>query len=154
MNSPIERVSYKVVTFVELNILLNLVQEFHEVEKLPFMKSVDRSVLKDFLNNKSYGRSWLIYQPDLVIGYILITFSFSLEFHGRIACIDELYLKEQYRGQGIGERTLKFVEDTCITLKIQKIYLEVAQNNTRAQDFYHRVGYSDRNYYSMIKTLS
>lgn len=147
-------ISYELVTRDRVDNLLALVRELHEMENIPFDEASDRGVLLNFLNNEMWGKSWFINQHNILIGYVLLTFTFSIEFRGCIACVDELYLKEQYRGQGIGEQTLKFIEDTCKAIAIEKIYLEVARNNYRAQKFYRRVGYSDRNYYFMLKNLS
>jgi ribosomal protein S18 acetylase RimI-like enzyme len=149
-----EPISYQLVTRDRLDDLLALVKELHEMENIPFNETSDRKVLLNFLNNEMWGRSWFIYQHNILIGYTILTFTFSIEFRGCIACVDELYLKEQHRGQGIGEQTLKFVEDTCRAIAIETIYLEVARNNDRAQNFYRRVGYRERNYYFMLKNLS
>jgi GNAT superfamily N-acetyltransferase len=47
---------------------------------------------------------------DETIGYIVLTLGDSLEYHGRDAFVDEIYIRESHRGKGIGAQAIKFVE--------------------------------------------
>jgi hypothetical protein len=50
-------IHHQIATIADLNILLELVQAFHETEDLPFDESVDRSVLMHFLMDASLGQA-------------------------------------------------------------------------------------------------
>jgi GNAT superfamily N-acetyltransferase len=147
-------VNYRVVEIADLTLLLKLVQEFHETEKLAFDEEVDRDVLEKFLADSSLGQVWLIEQADEAIGYIILTLGYSLEYRGPDAFIDEFYLRSNYRGQGIGTQTLAFVEDACRVLGIQALHLEVDFENPDAQRLYHRVGYQRHQRFLMTKNLA
>jgi diamine N-acetyltransferase len=147
-------ITYQRVTISDLDILLKLVGEFHAGENLAFNNAIDRQVLTELLEDELFGKLWLIYDKDIVIGYIIITFVFSIEFRGKIACIDEIYINKNYRDRGISTKTLQFAEKTCYELGIKLIYLEVGHNNDRAQQFYRQAGYRDLDYYLMIKPLN
>nr|WP_242054288.1 GNAT family N-acetyltransferase [Nostoc sp. FACHB-888] len=86
---------------------MELVEEFRETENLPFDKNSDRDLLIQFLSNEFFGQTWLIWQEDEVIGYIVLTLGYSLEYRGRDAFVDEFYLRPKHRGQGIGTQTLR-----------------------------------------------
>ncbi len=146
-------INYQVATIVDLAVLLELVKEFHVIEHLAFDEAVDREVLSRFLTDQSLGRVWLIQQDDRVIGYIVLTLGYSLEYRGRDAFIDEFYLRPQYRGQGIGTQTLAFAEDVCRSLGIQALHLEVDVENPDAQRLYNRVGYHRHDRVLMTKQL-
>lgn len=79
----------------DLPILLELVKEFHALG-LPFDEQADSDALKDLLTNESLGQVWLIQQEDQVIGYIILTLGYSLEYRGRDAFIDEFYIQPNY----------------------------------------------------------
>ena len=143
-------IHYRVAAIADLTTLLELVEEFHQHEKLPFDATLDREVLRHFLTDESFGRAWLIEQDDAVIGYLVLTLSFSVEYRGRDAFIDELYLRPQYRGQGIGTQLLAFAEAACRRLKVRALHLEVHIENPDAQRFYHRAGY--QNYDRLLMT--
>jgi GNAT superfamily N-acetyltransferase len=147
-------INYRVAEISDLTLLLELVQEFHKIEKLAFDEKVDRDVLANLLADASLGQVWLIQQEDEAIGYIILTLGYSLEYRGRDAFIDEFYLRQKYRGQGIGTQTLAFVEDTCRVLGVQALHLEVDFENPDAQRLYHRVGYQPHNRFLMTKNLA
>ncbi len=146
-------INYRVAAIADLATLLEFVREFHLNENLPFDESIDREVLKHFLADASFGRAWFIQQADEAIGYIILTLGYSLEYRGRDAFIDELYLRPQYRGQGIGTQTLAFAEDACQELGVRALHLEVDFENPDAQRLYHKKGYQRHQRFLMTKHL-
>ncbi len=146
-------INHRLVTIADLTVLLELVQVFHENESLPFNETIDRDVLRHFLTDASLGQAWFIQQEDEVIGYIILTLGFSLEYRGRDAFVDEFYLQPQYRGQGIGTQMLAFAEEACRVLGVQALHLEVDFENLKAQRLYGRVGYQRKDRFLMTKDL-
>lgn len=136
-----------------LDILVQFVREFYDVDGHHFDEAVVRNGLLQLLNDASLGRVWLIVVDGEAVGYTILGFSFSLEFRGRDAFVDELYLREAYRGRGLGTRTLQFVEETALSLGIQCLHLEVERANANAQQVYQRCGYRDNDRYLMTKWL-
>ena len=50
------------------------------------------------------------------IAYLLICFDYSLEYRGKGAWIDELFVEVAHRGQGIGTRLLELAETSPASL--------------------------------------
>ncbi|MDJ1172329.1 GNAT family N-acetyltransferase [Roseofilum sp. BLCC_M154] len=146
-------IHYRAAEQTDLEIILQLVQEFHHSEKLGFDEKLDAQALEELISDSSLGKLLLIQQDDEIIGYVIIAWGYSLEFRGRDAFIDEFYLRPQYRQQGIGTQTLSLVEKTCQELGIQALHLEVDFENPNAQRLYHRVGYQRHNRFLMTKIL-
>lgn len=146
-------INFKLANQSDPEILVELIREFYEVEHLPFDNNTIRAVEK-LLKDDSLGRIWLIQDSKNVIGYVVLTFGYSLEFHGRDAFIDELYIREGYRRQGVGAHTLQFVEDVCPSLEIEALHLEVDRKNTAAQSLYRKVGFEDHDRYLMTKWIA
>ncbi len=118
-----------------------------------FDEAAVRAALAQFLADSALGRAWLVADGETPIGYVVLTFGFSLESHGRDGIIDEIYVAAEYRGQGVGARLLEFVEAEARRIGLKKIYLEVEQPNTRAKKFYSRLGFVDHNRSLMSKLL-
>jgi diamine N-acetyltransferase len=76
-------------------------------------------------------------------GYFVLVFSFSLEFQGRTALLDELYLPPDRRGQGWGTQALGFAAQVCRQEGIPVLRLEVHRRNPKAQALYRRLGFVD-----------
>ncbi|WP_318730675.1 GNAT family N-acetyltransferase [Roseofilum sp. Guam] len=146
-------INYRPAELTDLEIILQLVQEFHHSEKLAFDKKLDAQALEQLINDPSLGKLFLIQKDDEIIGYALLAWGYSLEFRGRDAFLDEFYLRPQYRQQGIGTQTLSFIEKTCQDLGIQAVHLEVDFENPDAQRLYNRVGYQRHHRFLMTKIL-
>lgn len=113
-----------------------------------------RRGLELLINHEEWGGVWFICADEEPVGYIALTWGFSLEFGGRDAFVDELYIAEGYRGQGLGRQTLAFAESECRARDIGALHLEVERENQNAQAVYERVGFEKRaGYFLMSKRL-
>ena len=79
---------------------------------------------------------------------------YSIEYGGRDAFIDEVYIRAAYRGQGIGRQAMMFAETQCRALGVRALHLEVARDNTNAHALYRKVGFVDHDRYLMTKHIS
>lgn len=105
------------------------------------------------VGDASLGRVWLICTAGTAIGYMVLTLGFSLEYGGRDAFIDEIYIREPSRGQGIGTHALSFAEERCRALGVRALHLEVERANSGAYNVYRRVGFVDHDRYLMTKRI-
>ena len=131
----------------DADLLLELMREFYEFEHLAFDGQAARSALRQILADRSLGGVWLIRLDDDAVGYVVLTLGFSLEFHGRDAFVDEIYVRAPHRAHGVGRRTLEFVEDACRALGVQSLHLEVERANVNAQAVYRKAGFKDHDRY-------
>lgn len=135
------------------DLLMELMREFYACEHLDFDERLARRALDELLGSPSLGRVILAVANGEVAGYLILGFGFSLEFHGRDAFLDEIYLREAYRGRGIGKAALEFVEAACRREGIHALHLEVDRANERAQAVYRQAGYRDHDRYLLTKRL-
>jgi ribosomal protein S18 acetylase RimI-like enzyme len=136
------------------DLVLRLMQEFYPGEGLPFDADIAREALGELWRNPALGCVCLIYAGREVAGYAVLAFGFSLEFHGRDALIDELYIRPTYRGMGYGTGCIEWLEAFCVKEGIRAIHLEVDHDNERAQRLYNRIGYRDHDRHLLTKWLS
>jgi ribosomal protein S18 acetylase RimI-like enzyme len=112
-----------------------------------------RVIFDQFVGDSPYGRAWLIAEGERPVGYVVLTVSFSFEYRGCDAYIDELYIAEEHRGRGIGRRAMEFVETVARELGVNAMHLEVSRDNEAALELYRRIGYVDHGRYLMTKWL-
>ena len=146
--------NFKLVAPGDAEELLQFMRRFYEVDHIDFRESIARNAIHKMLGDESAGRIWWIQEGEDRIGYIALTFCFSLEFGGPSAVVDELYLEESYRGRGIGFEALRFVEGFCRSRGILALHLEVDRTNLHAQALYKKAGYQDRNNYLLTRWLT
>jgi GNAT superfamily N-acetyltransferase len=137
-----------------IDTLVELMQEFYAYDHLEFNESAARSALQMVLNDPSLGSVWLIELAGETIGYVVLALGFSLEYRGRDAFIDELYIRASHRGQGIGKQALQLIEATCRSLGVQALHLEVERVNSNAQAVYRKAGFVDHDRLLMTKWIS
>lgn len=113
-----------------------MMQDFYAIDNYPIDVEVSKKLFQEFITDENLGKAWLIYSEDELVGYVILTFVFSFEYQGRIAFIDELYLKETARGKGIGAKTLQFIKEQIPKLSLKLLYLEVEHHNENAQKLY------------------
>ena len=111
-------------------------QEFYAIDNYSIDIKISKKLFEEFISDENLGRSYLILVDNEIVGYTIITYVFSFEYKGKIAFIDELYIKETYRGKGIGSEIIKFIKNECHKLKLKLIYLEVENHNLKAQKLY------------------
>ncbi|MCL6460702.1 MAG: GNAT family N-acetyltransferase [Flavobacterium micromati] len=120
-------------------------QEFYAVDNYPIDVDVSKTLLTDFISNENLGKAWLIIFNNEIVGYVIITFIFSFEYQGKIAFLDELYVREKFRGNGIGSQTLAFIIEESKQLSLKLIYLEIENHNQNAQKLYIASGFELHN---------
>lgn len=144
------------VTEATLTDLLPLVTAYHNFEAIDHAASdIDTvSVLRPLLGDSSHGAVWLIEKDGQNVGYIAICDSYSIEFGGKTAMIDEFFIVPAARGQGIGRRVLGLLEPLLITNNIKVLFLEVSPSNIPAQRLYQQAGFTAYDkYLGMAKRL-
>lgn len=129
----------------DIDHLLGLMREYYAHDGLAFDPEQAGTAVLELLHNRHYGGAWLVTASDQILaGYIVLTFGYSLEFHGRDAFVDELYLRPQFRRQGLGAATLAFAADYCARRQIRSLHLAVEGDNHGARAFYPTQGFVSR----------
>jgi ribosomal protein S18 acetylase RimI-like enzyme len=144
---------FKPAAAADAETLLPLVREFYDFEHLAFDEGDAREALRQILADARLGRIWLIRSGSEAVGYLVLTFGFSLEFKGRDAFVDELFLRAEFRGQGLGTRALQVAEEACRAEGVRALHLEVDHANTAAQEVYRRFGFKDHDRYLLTKWI-
>lgn len=122
--------------------LIALMQEFYADQHMTFDEAVATAAVQAALRNGSLGRIFLIFTGDDVAGYFVLTFCFSLEFHGRFGMVDELYVREKYQGRGIGTQAEALAATICKNEGLRALRLEVGKENPAAESLYARLGFN------------
>ncbi len=98
------------------------------------------------VSDNPYAEGYIIEKGTEVAGYSMIAKSYSTEFGKPCIWIEDLYLKEDYRGQGIGKAFFDFITakfTDCI------FRLEVEEENKPAIALYKKCGFDVLPYMEM-----
>ena len=95
-----------------------------------------------------YLEGFVIEKDGDILGYSMIAKSFSTEFGKSCIWIEDLYIKAEFRGLGLGGAMLEFITNRytdCI------FRLEVEPENENAIKLYKKLGFSALPYMEMKK---
>jgi ribosomal protein S18 acetylase RimI-like enzyme len=120
----------------------------------PFSEDRAARALRELLDHPGYGQVWLIEVSHEPAGYLVLTWGYSLEFHGRDGFIDELYVAPAHRGAGIGREAMELVEREARDRGLRALHLAVDRENIRAQGLYQSSGFATRGHIIMSKRLA
>jgi diamine N-acetyltransferase len=133
--------------------LVALCRELYVHDGTPFHEERHRPAIAELIAHPDWGRIFIIEVISEIAGYMVFTLGYSLEFAGRDAFLDELYLREPFRGRGIGTQATDYLCSFAKSLGIRAIHLEVERANTLAQEFYRKHDFKDHERYLMTRWL-
>jgi len=146
-------VLFQLLSDQEVPALLEMMREFYSQQHMCFEETAARNAINRLLKSPKHGEIYLIFRGPALAGYFALTFCFSLEFHGRFALLDEVYLREPFRRQKLGQGVVGFAEGICRREGITALRLEVGRDNAPAQSLYRKSGFEENIRNLMTKWL-
>ena len=148
------KLDFKIAAEKDVPEILKMMEQFNSIDNYPFDKGQTRENLLLFLADQNLGRAWVIDSDNLIIGYIILAFGFSFEYGGRDAFIDELFLKPEYRQQGVGTLAMDFIEVQALKLGIKVVHLELEQHTEGGAKLYRQKGFKHNDRFLLSKKIS
>lgn len=99
------------------------------------------------LKNSAYLEGYVFVVDEKIIGYGMITKSFSTEFGGECIWIEDIFIEKDFRGKGFGTRFLNFVKEKYPD---KSLGLEVESDNVKAVAAYKKFGFKELPYLEMV----
>lgn len=101
------------------------------------------------LENSEYVKGFMFEADGVAAGYAIVSMKFETEVGGMAAWIEELFVDDEFRGNGIGSEFFAFLDDE-LKGKIKRIRLEVGDENDGAKRLYERLGFEYLDYKQMV----
>jgi ribosomal protein S18 acetylase RimI-like enzyme len=136
MNTP-----FKPLSPDGLPTLLELMREFYPQQRMSLDEKAAVAAAESMVNDPALGAIYLIAPDRCLAGYFVLTFCYSLEFHGWFGLLDEIYIRPAFQRQGLGRSAIAFAQEICKKAEIKALRLEVCDENAGAQRLYRRAGF-------------
>ena len=101
------------------------------------------------MDSSSFADCIMFRDGDTVCGYALLALTYSNEAGGMVVWIEEIYVKPQYRGKGIGGAFFEYFDREY--KDIARIRLEIYPENKKAAELYRKNGFTELGYQQMYK---
>jgi GNAT superfamily N-acetyltransferase len=93
------------------------------------------------LANPDWGGIWMLDAAGRDAGYLAVTVASSIEFRGRFALLDELYIADEFRGHGLGPAAVGFATEWARDRGFAALRLEVGDENFHGRHVYTKAGF-------------
>lgn len=122
----------------DLDKLLTLRAAFHAEQGMDSSDDQRRVGLAPLLEGIPYGAAYLIGPVRAPIGYIIVTFTWSVELGGLDGMIDEVFIRPAVRGRGIATEVLYTLPRTLAEAGVRTLHISVDRDNIAATRLYAR----------------
>jgi GNAT superfamily N-acetyltransferase len=126
---------------------------FNLEEEIDFVPDTYRQRIYLALQMPQLVRMWLIVKAGTVLGYGVLSFTFSFEFGGLLATLDEIYVLQEYRGKGIGVEVLELLAQQAKLLGAQVLNGDISDHKPWLGAFYQRAGFIPHPYRPYYRQL-
>lgn len=137
----------------DLDRLLPLVAAFHQYSGFSTTEAQRRDALDLLFSGEVQAAAWLIGPRRAPVGYIVVSFGFSIELGGRDAFIDEFYVREAVRGRGMGSQALHVLHPMLRDMGVKALHLEVSKTADAVVRFYKRAHFQPRDSYHLMTRM-
>lgn len=102
--------------------------------------------VKSLLKNESLATPYFIKRGEERIGYVILTKYHSVEKGGLTIYIDELYVEERHRRQGIGAAIMNEIREIARSQGAKTLWAQSEPHNQAAQTFFTSQGFQVSSY--------
>jgi len=137
----------------DLENLLPLLAGFSKESGTNFSQEHLISGLQPLLNNEQLGLVFVAELEGHLVGYAVIGWGWGIESGGREALIDEVFVLEANRNQGIGAKILTTAIESLKKHDTKAVFLETEVQNPNSRKLYQNLGFDTEDSVWMRKEL-
>ena len=148
------KVSFRDFTADDEELFYKLANMFYESNVVAYSANQDniRTTFSHCISGSPYIRGVFALYNNEVCGYVLLSYSYSNEYGGKIMALDEMFISDKFKNKGIGGHLCyKILYD--YTDDIACIEAAVSQDNKRVMRLCERFGFVKDDYIFMHKDI-
>lgn len=124
----------------DTKIIFSFIKELAKYEQLQNEVSATEEMLREQLFEKKYAEVVLAWLDEEAIGFALFFHNFSTFLGKSGLYLEDLFVKEAYRGKGYGKNILQFLAKLALERNCGRLEWWVLDWNHEAIDFYESLG--------------
>jgi ribosomal protein S18 acetylase RimI-like enzyme len=130
--------------------VLPLVAAFHAEMGIDSDETTRAAGIAPLLDGSPHGVVYLMGPQRAPIGYVVISFGWSVEFGGMDGFVDEIFVRPGVRGRGIGAEVLSQLAKALGEAGMKALHLEVRKDDARTRRFYEKLRFAPRDDYTLM----
>ena len=142
-------INFRTIDEKDKEMFFELSEEFYNSPAVlaPIKKEFHANTFEELMRSRDYLECYMIECDGKSAGFGLLNFAYCHEAGGKIVWIEEIYIREEFRGRGIGTKFFELVKNNH---PANRYRLEVEKENERAVKLYKSLGYDFLEYDQMI----
>jgi ribosomal protein S18 acetylase RimI-like enzyme len=128
-------------TTADIPALLELMRPFNQHEAIAWERERTEKAVQPLLGANQLGFVLVADRRGQLLGYVVVTFNYDLEWGGRDAFVTELWVIPEARQRGLGRALLRAAEVRARTHGVLALHLVVRPENQLARRLYEEEGF-------------
>ncbi|ARR03687.1 MULTISPECIES: GNAT family N-acetyltransferase [Campylobacter] len=134
----------RLATKDDIDDIITLVKELASYEKMSDKVTFSNEQFSTSIFKNNYAKILVCEYKNDIIGYAIYFYTFS-SFLGRGGIyLEDLYVKSEFRNQGIGKKFLATLAQICIDENLGRLEWECLTWNEPSLAFYYKLGAKNR----------
>ena len=138
----------------DIPVLVDLMADFYAEAGYPLPREPAGRAFAALLEDPALGRVWLVLDGGRAVGYMVLTLSFSMEYGGLRGFVDDLFVKAEARGKGLGAAALGALREACLEIGVRALLVETGTSDHPARRLYARAGFEETGRVFLSQVLS
>lgn len=126
----------------DLPVVVQMMHDFFAEFDYPFDFTVREEQVEQVLAENKYGTIYICQMDNQLIGYQFIANTYSFEFGGKVAYLDEYYIIPAVRKTGKGKQFIQLLQEELKQEGFASLRLEVEDYNEKAIQLYKSTGFT------------
>ena len=133
-------------------LVLRFIRELAEYEGIADrITATEESLAENLFGDDAAAETVLALVAEETVGFAVFYHSFSTILGRKGLHLDDLYIRPDWRGKGLGTTMLKWLASLAVERKCGRFEWWCMKNNTPALDFYHRIGAKNLDEVSILR---
>lgn len=134
--------------------VVDLMSRYHQETAQDYDDDHRILVTRPLLDGSPLGAVWLIGPTRAPLGYVMVTFGWSMPHAGMVGWLSEIYIRPSVRRRGIGTETLNAISVTLRGAGVRAMHASLAVTHLEATKFCTRAGFvADPDHHVMTDRL-
>ena len=144
----------RLATLPDIPALIELMRDFYAEANYALDAVWATTAFTGLLQDANHGLVWIAWEGAAPVGYVVLTFRYSMEFGGIDGFIDDLSVRAAHRRKGFATQLLSALFEECERRGVLAVHVETSSANLPATALYRRWGLEDRQRLLLTKKLT
>jgi len=134
--------------------LVAMMAEFYSDSPYTLNPRRATAAFSSLLADERLGHVWFVQANSKEVGYVVVTYCYSMNYGGLSAVVDDFFIQPAFRGAGLGKAAMAEVRSLCAGHGVRAMHVETGRDNAPALAVYRRAGFVDTDHAHLTLALA